>query len=33
MLSAALTMSIAASQAATPPFICEAPQLARSGGE
>jgi hypothetical protein len=33
MLNTMLTMSIAASQATTPPFICEALQLAGSGGE
>jgi hypothetical protein len=32
MLNTMLTMNIAASQATTPPFIGEAPQLAKSGG-
>jgi hypothetical protein len=33
ILNTMLTMSIVASQATTPPFICEALQLAGSGGE
>jgi hypothetical protein len=33
MLNTMLTMSIAASQATRPPFIREALQLAKSGGE